>query len=169
MNIDYCKKGRYDADSVEDLGGLVELMVRNSRKTFKSAHRKYAARFGIEDLLSGAIKCDGCGGERRLELHHIKPLWVYALDIVLGNLHYVRATPGLNFYIAPLEIPPIAHDVRNLKVCCHRCHAREEATAEQYWRSYFLDKYPLVFRHKRTIYVSRHVRGGDLIEYYKVK
>lgn len=169
MNIDYCKKGRYDTDSVEDLGGYVDLMVQNSRKNLKAVRRKYATRFVIDDILTSAIKCDLCGERKRLELHHVKPLWAIALEIVLSNLDHVHANPGIDFYLSPLEIPHIAHDESNLKLLCRSCHAQEETPAEQYWRSYFLDRYPLVFRHKRTIYVSRHVRGGDLIEYYKVK
>lgn len=93
-------------------------------------------------------KCAGCGATGpRIELHHVRPVWVNALEIAL------KGDPRTSSDIAEL-VRKFFYDQSgihecnkpsNLKPFCHKCHVKEDKRAFQLWKEYFEQHYPVVF------------------------
>jgi len=92
--------------------------------------------------------CTRCAVSARCELHHIKPVWAYALQAIVDqkpqSMADVQRISSLSFH-GTINIAD-CNQADNLRWLCHACHTEADSEAEAYWKAYFCEHYPVVFR-----------------------
>ena len=89
---------------------------------------------------SAATNCEKCGAKtvwyKAHDVHHIKPLWVTALEQFLKKRikneddFYVRCS---EFHEVTKPVTAACHDKSNMVILCRSCHRRTEIETNAYW------------------------------------
>ncbi len=156
MNIDYWTGERW-----VDVNYFVQTIIQEHRKKNTKEFvriRKERARLQTDWSIPCTL-CALCLDNRkgRLELHHLRPLWVYALELLLTS-EGLLLVPGISRSIEvklsmeefvrlrkKVQIPSEATSFENLVLLCKRCHEHQERDAYEKHSSMFMTHHPLRF------------------------
>lgn len=133
MNICYVPIGAESHNDVLNLNECMQVAIRYARRNKRAIEGK------AESLKSATI-CKQCGQfSGRLEVHHIKPMWVYALELVLAHdPQSRRELAGLASEIQRGRKNILqCHDRNNLLPLCPPCHDVVGDKADEQWKSHF--------------------------------
>ena len=143
MEIFYYPEG---AKTIEDrigVGDLAKVLVGEARK-------KHAMKIKQARLTSST--CQLCGKRalqyRSLEAHHIKPLWVSALEIVMAAPPQSYQEYREMFYeicAGKIAIPATCHAPEQFEVLCRDCHNVVESRSYKMWKEVFTAFHRLVW------------------------
>jgi len=127
-----------------DIGCIVDALIQRNR-----THNTPRGWRRIK-LLAAAGQCQICGTlEGRVAIHHVKPIWVYALSLVLSNPPQNHEQSNEMVWEAILDriaIDPACDENGNLQVLCAKCHKKAESEATKHWRQYFIERYPVEWK-----------------------
>lgn len=94
-----------------------------------------------------AVRCEACGAVAKVDAHHKKPVWTYALDQTLKyqlrDFHDLSVVTMM-FLKGQFDAAECNQD-GNLINLCHTCHIEADKAAYAHWKAYYLDHYPVVF------------------------
>lgn len=137
--IGYLPPGKTSVYDILWLDFMVQMLSRWSRRL--SCYPRH--HISILPYLT----CDECGAKGKIEIHHIKPVWMCAVDTILGEppaskddldrLHDkgVRGEIDLAVY----------HTKENLRNLCVLCHTKADKIAYRFWKSHLIKNYPIVW------------------------
>lgn len=144
MDIYYFHPEGTDADSPLNIGCVVDALIQRERVR----NRPRGAR--ERRLLIKAGGCQNCGGQPygkgNTHIHHVKPMWVFALLLVLANPPKTIEESNAMTYEAILDrlkVDASCASDDNLQVLCRQCHEKAEGEITAYWRRYFSERYPI--------------------------
>jgi hypothetical protein len=163
MDIFYYPDSAITIEDRLSVGDIVKGLVAYSRKkkTFKTQEKRYMSS-----------TCEECGNSpfysHRLHKHHIKPIWVYALE-------YVMEAPPNSFeeytdmvhaaHLGRIVIGSECHDPPNIKILCAKCHAKAESETNLCWKEYFTGCYRLVWSGSKREDHEQYVKVPDWFDF----
>lgn len=110
------------------------------------------------------LTCVECGiTGRRTDLHHIRPIWVNALEIALKGAPKTSSDIAelvRKFFYDPSGMCE-CNNPSNLKSLCHKCHVQEDKRAYQLWKEYFEKHYPVVFGVRSKSRIDKLLGGNS--------
>lgn len=161
LNITYYPKGAKDLDDGIAIGHLVKILIGESRRREATLINK--------TKLSISGTCARCGKRRgtyqELDLHHKKPLWVYAMELVMTHTPQTYdqyKAMWESMVLGEIKLGRECHDVTNAEALCRKCHGRVEVEIYEKWRKHFSTVRGVVFGNK----IGDHQRYlSEKIEY----
>lgn len=89
---------------------------------------------------AGLPTCQACGQVGgRIEIHHIKPLWAYAIEAIIRldpkSMDDMRRITSMA-YLGQIDICA-GNDPSNLRRLCRSCHEKAETEADAWWKRRF--------------------------------
>ena len=95
--------------------------------------------------------CVVCGRVPALEVHHVKPLWVYALEFLLRYNPKSHLDLVWERVIPRIVVPKIDawSAAGNLIPLCKRCHRNIGRDTNRQWKAHF-DQYNVIFAMRRV-------------------
>ena len=156
MEIFYYPEGAKTIEDRISVGDLVQALVGETRK-------KHAKEIKRARLMSPT--CQRCGERalqyRSLEAHHVKPLWVSALEIVMSAPPQNYQEYREMFYdilAGKIAIPATCHDADQFEVLCRNCHNLMESKSYKSWKEIFTGIHRLVWnigdKDQRRLYIE---------------
>ncbi len=147
LNITYYPEGAKDLNDGITIGDLVKILIGESRRQNGALIRKAK--------LSVTVTCARCGRHRgsyqELDVHHKKPLWVYAMELVMAappqNYAQYRAMAE-EMMLGRIRLGPECHSVENAEALCRKCHSQAEVKAYEKWKKHFSAPGRIVFGNK---------------------
>ena len=150
LKITYYPKGSKSLNDGISVGDLVKILVGEAR-------RRHAALFKKVRLEAGSATCARCGAERgfyrELAVQHKKPIWVYAMELIMS-------APPQNFaqysemarqmMLGKIALDSHCHEAGNVETLCAQCHSRSEIDAYDYWKGRFTASYRVVFGREQS-------------------
>jgi 5-methylcytosine-specific restriction endonuclease McrA len=143
VEIFYYPEGAKTIEDRVSVGDLVKALVSETRK-------KHAKKIKRARLMSPT--CQLCGERalqyRSLEAHHVKPLWVSALEIVMTappQNHQEYREMFYNILAGKIAIPATCHDADQFEVLCRNCHNLLESKSYKSWKEIFTGIHRLVW------------------------
>lgn len=83
-------------------------------------------------------KCELCGTDERLSVHHIRPLWAYAVEYLCESLligERVKIIEKRDGVYSEWN------GITNLLTVCYTCHSEIEKEADREWKLKLIEKY----------------------------
>lgn len=147
LDITYYPAGAKDLDDGIAIGHLVKVLICESRRREKTQFNK--ARLIVPD------KCARCGCHRgtyqELDLHHKKPLWVYAMELVMAEMPQTHAQYRVmweSMVLGKTKLSGDYNEVDNIESLCRKCHSQAEVKAYEKWKKHFSARGRIVFGNK---------------------
>jgi hypothetical protein len=140
MKASYIPTDAKDFSDVVHLKDCIELAL-------KIARTDESAKIARAKTIERDKHCQNCGAIYVKEVHHIKPMWVYALEMIL-NCQPNRPTDlrKINSDIFHKRISILeCHSLNNLITYCRVCHDQIGASVNQEWRKYFMQNHRIFF------------------------
>jgi hypothetical protein len=116
-------------DSIHFDSDLDFLMVMCRRSSSFSSNKRTKFEIG---------RCEQCGEISKLSVHHIRPLWSLAIDVLC---HGFLTGNRINILRFDPRIYENWNAINNLMLLCFKCHNRIEIESDKTWRRTMLDKY----------------------------
>lgn len=147
MKIFYVPQEATSYDDVVDLGYIVTGALRwckNRSKETAEKREEMRAKWG------DSWPCHRCGRfmpSSKLQIHHVKPLWVTVLEEILRKpprtvKEYIELARVVRSGVLRLDV---SSTDSVLLAMCSDCHGKAERGARGLWEDRFQDNYPIVF------------------------
>ena len=151
MNICYVPVGAKTHNDVLNLNECMQVAIRYARRNKTAIESKTQS-------LKGVKICTQCQKVNKyFEVHHIKPMWVYALELVLTNRPQNRrelADLAIELQRGKKTILE-CHNKNNLLPLCSSCHDVVGSKADNQWRLYFKRESRLFFGTRNASAIER--------------
>ena len=147
LDITYYPEGAKDLNDGIAVGHLVKVLIGESRRREQSLISK--------TKLTISQTCARCNRHRgpyqELDLHHKKPLWAYAMELVMADLPQTydqyRAM-WESIALGRIKLGKECHEAHNAEALCRKCHSRAEVEAFDAWKKHFIGCGRIVFGNK---------------------
>lgn len=150
MNVQYIPAGAKDINDVINVHLYMTQIMKYARG------RSLFAKNRKECTMPG--RCQVCRMLAPVDAHHIKPIWVFALEYLLNS---GAATPQAFSLAAVWTIRMHNvdqwHGLPNLEPLCSQCHEVAQRHTDQEWQRYFENQYPVVFGRRNLDEVLRRL------------
>lgn len=150
LKITYYPEGSKDLNDGIGVGDLVRILTGEAR-------RRHAALFNKVRLTAGSVTCVQCGATRslyrELAVHHKKPIWVYAMELIISappRNHEQYTEMAYQMMLGQIALDQHCHDTSNVETLCAKCHSRTETKTYDLWRKHFTDTYRVVFGNRAS-------------------
>jgi|CXWK01.1.fsa_nt_gi hypothetical protein len=161
LDITYYPKGAKDLNDGIAIGHLVKVLIGESRRRDQALIKK--------TKLTVSQTCGRCNRSRgpyqELDLHHKKPLWAYAMELVMADLpqtHDQYTAMWESMALGRIKLGKECHEAHNAEALCRKCHTRAEVEAFEAWKKHFIGRGRIVFGNK----IADHQRYlSEKIEY----
>lgn len=132
---------------IDDLVALMGKLARKHGSAFMLAIRR----------LTKNPKCADCGSTQFLEVHHIKPVWVYSIEAILKEQPktYKEAGMIVEKYWRKNGKQLECHTLSNLKWLCEKCHDKLHVEVDRQWKTHFEINHRIVFQSRNLELIDR--------------
>ncbi len=131
-----------------------------------SRQRRELCRTGWGGSLETEGYCEECTGVAHLAVHHVRPLWSYALEYYCDGMQGKAEGHALEFLHSENRPRPEFEEwnkLENLLAVCKSCHNRLETKVYSWW------KQELVSRYRPQLCYSYSEAKRSFEKYYAIK